>query len=177
MSVKAWIPIALFAGLVVLFGIGLRSDPSELPSELIDRPFPEFSLTTLEDEAETVGRDALLGDVSLVNVFGSWCTSCLVEHPLLMEVGEDVRIVGVNWRDTRPKATQWLERHGDPYDLIVFDGSSRLAIELGVAGAPETFVVDPQGRIRYKHTGPISPEDWSRTLRPLMESLRAGASL
>ena len=171
---RRWLPIVLFAALGVLLAYGLtRSDPEALPSQMIDRPVPEFSLPQLHAPALTVTQDDLRGEVALLNVFGSWCVACVVEHPVLMEAGEEVRLVGVNWRDTRPKAKAWLARYEDPYDLIVFDENSRLAIELGVSGAPETFVVDAQGRIRYKHTGPISEDDWARTLRPLVQRLRA----
>ena len=173
MSLRALLPIALFLGLVALLAAGLTRDPEALPSALLDRPFPNVPLSTLDDEDARLGAGALAtGEVSLVNVFGSWCVSCVVEHPVLMDVTDEVRLVGVNWRDTRADAGRWLARHGDPYDLILFDGDSRLAIDLGVAGAPETFVVDGAGSIRYKHVGPISDTDWSRTLRPLVQSLR-----
>ena len=173
MSLKALLPMGVFAGLVALFAVGLTRDPSALPSELLDRPFPAFELATLRDDAARLDETALAaGEVSLVNVFGSWCVSCVVEHPVLMDLTGEVRLVGVNWRDTRPDAARWLERYGDPYDLILFDAESRLAIDLGVAGAPETFVVDGEGRIRYKHVGPISDVDWTGTLRPLVERLR-----
>lgn len=170
---KSLIPLAIFAGLAIFFAIGLTRDPTQLPSELIDRPLPEFEMTTLSGEAVT--QDKLLGEPSLLNVFGSWCVACLIEHPLFMELTEDpdFKLVGVNWRDTRENANRWLTRHGDPYDLILFDPESRLAIDLGVTGAPETFVLDAKGQIRYKHTGPISADDWANTLRPLIQSLRA----
>lgn len=170
---KSLIPLAIFAGLAIFFAIGLTRDPTQLPSELIDRPLPEFEMTTLSGEAVT--HDKLLGEPSLLNVFGSWCVACLIEHPLFMELTEDpdFKLVGVNWRDTREDANRWLTRHGDPYDLILFDPESRLAIDLGVTGAPETFVLDAKGQIRYKHTGPVSADDWANTLRPLIQSLRA----
>lgn len=170
---KSLIPLAIFAGLAIFFAIGLTRDPTQLPSELIDRPLPEFEMMTLSGEAVT--HDKLLGEPALLNVFGSWCVACLIEHPLFMELTEDpdFKLVGVNWRDTREDANRWLTRHGDPYDLILFDPESRLAIDLGVTGAPETFVLDAKGQIRYKHTGPISADDWANTLRPLIQSLRA----
>lgn len=170
---KSLIPLAIFAGLAIFFAIGLTRDPTQLPSELIDRPLPEFEMTTLSGEVVT--QDKLLGEPALLNVFGSWCVACLIEHPLFMELTEDpdFKLVGVNWRDTRENANRWLTRHGDPYDLILFDPESRLAIDLGVTGAPETFVLDAKGRIRYKHTGPVSADDWADTLRPLIQSLRA----
>ncbi len=171
---RRWFPIVLFLILVGLFAFGLTRDPKLLPSELLDRPFPDFELATLDDESDLISEDALQGNVSLVNVFGSWCVACVVEHPVLMQITDDTsfQLVGINWRDTRPAAKRWLERYDDPYDLIVFDGESRLAIELGVTGAPETFVTDKSGRIRYKHVGPISESDWSQTLQPLVALLQ-----
>lgn len=171
--IKSLIPLAIFAGLAIFFAIGLTRDPTQLPSELIDRPLPEFEMTTLSGEVVT--QDKLYGEPALLNVFGSWCVACLIEHPLFIELTEDpdFKLVGVNWRDTRENANRWLTRHGDPYDLILFDPESRLAIDLGVTGAPETFVLDAKGRIRYKHTGPVSVDDWANTLRPLIQSLRA----
>ena len=170
---KGLIPLAVFAGLAIFFAVGLTRDPTQLPSELIDRPLPAFEMTTLSGEPVT--QNVLMGEPALLNVFGSWCVACLVEHPLFMELTEDpnVKLVGVNWRDTRENANRWLGLHGDPYSLILFDPDSRLAIDLGVTGAPETFVLDAQGCIRYKHTGPVSADDWSQTLRPLLQSLRA----
>ncbi|WP_298913970.1 DsbE family thiol:disulfide interchange protein [uncultured Algimonas sp.] len=167
------IPLLVFAGLGVFFAIGLTRDPTILPSELIDRPLPDFEIETLSGNIVTT--DDLLGEVALVNVFGSWCVACLTEHPLFMELAArpDVRMIGVNWRDTREKAERWLRRHGDPYDLILFDPDSHLAIDLGVTGAPETFVIDAAGRIRYKHTGVVTQQVWEDRLEPLMHDLRA----
>ncbi|GLQ21315.1 DsbE family thiol:disulfide interchange protein [Algimonas porphyrae] len=170
---KGLVPLGLFIGLAVFFAIGLTRDPSELPSELIDRPLPEFQAQTLS--GEPISRDDLLGEVALINVFGSWCVACLAEHPLFMELSQDpdFNMIGLNWRDTREKARDWLERHGDPYDRIVFLEDSRLIIDLGVTGAPETFVIDTQGRIRYKHTGIVTEDDWTDIFVPLLSRLRA----
>ena len=179
---KALLPLALFAGLAIFLAIGLTRDPSTLPSELIDRPMPEFDLTTLDGDAIT--QDDLVGEVALINVFGSWCVACLQEHPTLMQLARDdtVKIVGVNWRDERGDALAWLDKHGDPYDTIVFDAESDLVIEIGVTGAPETFVLDPTGRIRYKQIGPITDEVWRDTILPVINAIEleqgaeAGAS-
>ncbi len=172
-KLKGFIPLALFGALALFLAIGLTRDPSILPSELLDRPVPEFSLETLAGDPVT--DKALQGQVALVNVFGSWCVACLYEHPLFMELDQKPSFVmiGVNWRDTREKANRWLAQHGDPYDLILFDPDSRLAIDLGVTGAPETFVIDTKGHIRYKHTGVVTREIWEDRLEPLMQSLRA----
>nr|WP_070958662.1 DsbE family thiol:disulfide interchange protein [Hyphomonas sp. Mor2] len=175
MTWSRFIPAGAFVILVVFLGIGLTRDPSIIPTEMIDRDMPTFELTELYDETETVTDTSLIGEVSLVNVFGSWCVACLQEHPTLMQLHQDdtVRIVGVNWRDTREDAINWLERHGDPYDTIIFDGESDLAIEIGVTGAPETFIVDRSGRIRFKQIGPITSDVWRETIRPVLDALAA----
>lgn len=169
---KGLVPLALFMILGVFLAGGLQRDPSQLPSQMIDRPLPDFSMQTLD--GDPIHQTDIVGEVTLLNVFGSWCAACLVEHPLLMRVGEDdsVKLIGVNWRDQPDRAKAWLRQHGDPYDQIVADPDSRLIIDLGVVGAPETFVLDPNGRIRYKHTGPISPEDWQTVFVPLINALR-----
>lgn len=177
MTWSRFLPAGIFVILVVFLGIGLTRDPSILPTEMIDRDLPRFELEELRDETLTVTRAELVGEVSLVNVFGSWCVACLQEHPTLMNLARDdtVRIVGINWRDKRDDALNWLTRHGDPYEIIVFDKQSDLAIELGVTGAPETFVVDAAGRIRYKQIGPITPDVWRDTIRPVLDAIAAEA--
>lgn len=173
MTWSRFIPAGAFVILVVFLGIGLTRDPSLIPTEMIDRDLPAFELTELYDETERVTDLDLIGEPALVNVFGSWCVACLQEHPTLMQLNQDdtVRIVGVNWRDTREDAKRWLERHGDPYDTIIFDGESDLAIEIGVTGAPETFILDRTGRIRYKQIGPITSDVWRDTIRPVFDAL------
>ena len=175
MKLSRLLPVGLFGVLVIFLAIGLTRDPSVIPTEMIDREMPAFELTELRDEAVTVSQADLVGEVTLVNVFGSWCVACLQEHPTLMELSRDdtVRIVGINWRDDREDALAWLVKHGDPYDAIVFDAESELVIEIGVTGAPETFVLDPTGRIRYKQIGPITPEVWSKTIRPVIDAIES----
>ena len=173
MKLSHLLPVGLFGVLVIFLAIGLTRDPSVIPTEMIDREMPAFELTELRDEAVTVSQADLVGEVTLVNVFGSWCVACLQEHPTLMELSRDdtVRIVGINWRDDREEALAWLAKHGDPYESIVFDAESELVIEIGVTGAPETFVLDPSGRIRYKQIGPITPEVWTKTIRPVIDAI------
>ena len=145
---------------------------------MIDKRMPAFELSELR-APDTVVTDAdLVGKISLVNVFGSWCVACLQEHPTLMKLRgrEDVQLVGVNWRDTRPEALAWLEKHGDPYTQIAFDAESNLVIELGVTGAPETFVVGPDGRIRYKYVGPITDRVMLDVIEPVIEAIKAEAT-
>ena len=173
-KINALLPLAVFIALIVAFAIGLTRDPRVIPSQLIDKPFPEFELGGLYEETP-ITRDDLLGDVSLVNVFGSWCVACLYEHPILMDLSRSgqVRVIGINWRDDRNKAKDWLKRHGDPYKLIIYDPYTDLILDLGVTGAPETFIVDQNGKIRYKHVGVITEELWRDTFRPIILKIRA----
>lgn len=173
MTWTRFIPAGAFVILVVFLGIGLTRDPSVIPTEMIDREMPAFELPELREESSTVTERDLLSEVALVNVFGSWCVACLQEHPTLMQLAADdtVRIVGVNWRDTHEDAVAWLQRHGDPYETIIFDEKSDLAIEIGVTGAPETFIIDRTGRIRFKQVGPITPDVWRETIRPVLDAI------
>jgi len=170
---RALLPLGLFLLIGIAFAIGLTKDPRRLPSELIDQPFPDFALTELYTESETLTQDMLIGQVSLINVFGSWCVACNVEHPVLMDIAarKEINLIGMDWRDERPKAKRWLAERGNPYDKVIFDNESVLAITLGVTGAPESFITDKSGNIRYKHVGVITPEIWRETLRPIVNSL------
>lgn len=173
MKLRGLVPLLGFLILVGALAFGLTRDPRILPSELIEKPFPQFALENLGGD-QVIDPSVLQGKVSLVNVFGSWCAACVTEHPQLMTQrnNPDVQLVGVDWRDTRDAANRWLVRHGNPYDVIIFDPNSKLIVELGVTGAPETFIVDKAGKIRYKHVGIITPKDWTNTLQPLVESLQ-----
>ena len=168
------IPAAVLAALVALFAIGLTLDPTKVPSPLIGKPAPAFTLPLLDaDEPLTLER--LKGQTVLVNFWASWCTPCLHEHPLLMEeAGKGVRIVGFNYKDEPQAARQWLARHGDPFALIARDGDGRAGLDWGVYGVPETFVLDAQGVIRHKHIGPLTREAWERDIAPLLGASRAG---
>jgi cytochrome c biogenesis protein CcmG/thiol:disulfide interchange protein DsbE len=179
MSFKALIPVGLFAIIAVFLAIGLQRDPSVIPTEMIDKQMPAFELSELR-APETMVTDAdLIGQISLVNVFGSWCVACLIEHPTLMRLQgrDDVHLIGVNWRDERQIALDWLAKHGDPYSQIAFDAESNLVIELGVTGAPETFVVGPDGRIRYKYVGPITDDVLRDVIEPVIEAIKAEANV
>jgi cytochrome c biogenesis protein CcmG/thiol:disulfide interchange protein DsbE len=164
-----------FAIFAVALGFGLDRDPSIIPSVIIDRPMPEFALAPLREGETGLKRDDLSGRVSLVNIFASWCGVCGVEHPTLMRLSREqpVRIYGVDWKDTRSDGHGWLEKNGNPYAQTGSDESGRLAIDLGVTGAPETFVVDKTGRIRYKQIGAITQDVWQKTLAPLIAKLEA----
>lgn len=170
---RALLPLGVFLLIGIAFAIGLTKDPRRMSSELINQPFPSFSLSALYNEAETLTEDIVKGQVSLINVFGSWCVACNVEHPILMDIAtrKDVTLIGMDWRDERPKAKKWLAKRGNPYEKIIFDNESVLAITLGVTGAPESFITDKTGQIRYKHVGVITPDIWSETLLPIIKTL------
>lgn len=172
MMIKRALPLILFVLLALVLAKGLTRNPRLIPSEMINRPFPEFQLSDLFDEDVIITRDDILGQVTLVNVFGSWCTACVTEHPKLVELGRDenVNILGVDWRDTRDKGKAWLDYYGNPYHRVVFDADSLLAIDLGITGAPESFVVDKKGQIRYKHVGIITDQVWDEILGPMVRT-------
>ena len=167
-------PLMIFAAIAGVFAVGLTRDPSAIPSMLIDRPLPEFDLPPIQGVDQGLASADFNGEVSLLNVFGSWCVSCHIEHPILMQLAASkaVPIYGLNWKDKPGDGAAWLARLGNPYDRIGDDPEGRVIFDLGVTGAPETFVIDREGRVRYKHTGPITPEVWEKTLRPLIEKLR-----
>lgn len=169
------IPLGVFLLLVVILALGFRlEDPHLLPSVLIDRPFPEFELAELHDPSRMITEQDLKGEVALVNVWATWCANCLIEHPELMRIAheEGVPIYGINYNDDPVKARQWLARHGDAYRFTMVDDKGKLGIDLGIYGAPETFLIDANGVIQFKQVGVVSPELWRTTLKPLIEQLR-----
>lgn len=178
------IPLALFLLLIGFFAVRLaqiEDDPDStrhIPSPLIGKPAPEFELTELRDPTKTFARKDLLGKVSLVVVWASWCPECVRENPLLIELSQRgiVDVVGLNYKDDRDDALRWLQRFGDPYLAIGQDESGRVGIDWGVYGAPEAFVVDKQGIIRDKYIGSIDMEDLRDRLFPLLKELQAQPS-
>ncbi len=166
------IPIAVFVALIAILAVGLKLDPRHVPSPLIGKPLPAFSLPALGSEA-MLSAESLHGTPRLLNVWASWCAACRVEHPLLVELARAGRIpiVGLNYKDTRDDALGWLRRHGDPYERTVFDQEGRLGLDLGVYGVPETFVLDRHGIIRYKQVGPITREVLDDVILPLLDEL------
>lgn len=168
------LPLALFLGLAVYFAIGLTKDPRLLPSALIDQPAPEFNLPPLLPDLPGLATSDLGGEVKLVNYFASWCVPCRVEHPVLMRIAAQnlVPLYGVNYKNKTKDATDWLEELGNPYARIGQDITGRAGIEWGVYGLPETYIVDKEGRIRYRHVGPLFPEVLKETIMPLIEKLR-----
>ena len=177
LSKSLLIPLAVFLVLVGFLGLGFGlKDPHFLPSVLIDKPLPEFELADLHEVGRTRSREDLLGEMSLVNVWATWCPNCVVEHPELMRISEeeDLPLYGINYNDHSQKARAWLRRYEDPYRFSVVDDKGTLAIDLGVYGAPETFVVDASGVIRFRHVGPVNTMIWREQLMPVIEHLRAG---
>lgn len=183
MRVVFLLPLLIFLVLICIFSVqlisvgqGKRSD--YLPSVLIDHPVPEFALPALPNRGRPLSSADLKGQITLVNIFGSWCTACLAEHQFLMRIKNAnlVHIHGINWHDDAKMAAAWLYHYGDPYDLVGLDMDSQVVIDFGVTGAPETFVVDARGIIRYRHVGPLTYEVWEGILYPLLRKLWQTAS-
>jgi len=165
---KLFIPLIIFVLLGGLLYLGLQNDPSDLPSALLDKPLPEFQLKVLGEE-KTLGPQDLVGKPYLLNIWATWCPTCRVENPFFVKLSEQgVKIVGINYKDEDDAALKWLERFGNPYAVNVVDADGRFAIDLGVYGAPETFVVDSKGVIRYKHVGVVDEKVWRQELAPLI---------
>jgi cytochrome c biogenesis protein CcmG/thiol:disulfide interchange protein DsbE len=167
-------PVVVFVGIIAAFALGLGHDPSVLPSTLIGKPVPAFALPPVRPGDDGLAtRQLASGGPRLLNAFASWCVACRVEHPLLLALkAQGVPIDGLDWKDKATDGAKYLTQQGDPYQRVGNDESGRAGIDLGVAGVPETFIVDGQGRVRYKQVGPITPDDWTRTIQPLMERLR-----
>jgi cytochrome c biogenesis protein CcmG/thiol:disulfide interchange protein DsbE len=170
-------PLAAFLALAGLLYKGLSLDPRKVPSPLIDKPAPVFTLPRLKQPEATLGTDDLKGKVSLFNVWATWCVACRSEHPVLMQLAESgkVAIYGLNYKDKREEAKRWLLRYGDPYLANAFDDDGRVGIDWGVYGTPETFIVDQQGVIRHKHIGPLTKEVVRDEILPLVEKLEASS--
>lgn len=168
-------PLALFLALAGLLYKGLSLDPRKVPSPLIDKPAPAFSLKRLKQPEATLGTEDMKGKVSLFNVWATWCVACRSEHPVLMQLAESgkVAIYGLNYKDDRAEAKRWLLRYGDPYLANAFDADGRVGIDWGVYGAPETFVIDHNGIIRDKRIGPVDQEYISEKLMPLVQQIRS----
>ncbi len=168
------LPIGVFVVLLAILGYGLTRDPSLVSSPLIGKPVPDFSLTLLHKPEQSIGNNDLLGSVYLLNVWASWCAACRMEHPLLMQLAAQkvLPIYGLNYRDTREDASGWLERYGNPYEAVFFDQQGSVGLDLGVYGAPETYLVDRNNVIAYKHIGPVTEEVWEQVLHPKILELQ-----
>ncbi len=159
-----FLPLLIALGLGWFLYQGLYLNPRELPSALIDKPFPEFSVPDLLNPEKTLTREDLLGKPALVNVWATWCPSCKLEHQMLVHItrNEGIPIYGINYKDDRDKAKVWLKEYLDPYAINLFDQEGRLGLDLGVYGAPETYIIDANGIIRYRHAGPIDVATWQK---------------
>ena len=187
-----WI-VGAFAALVALLAVGLNLNPRDVPSPLVGKPAPAFTLAQLAQPDKTLSPNDMEGKVWLFNVWASWCVSCRQEHPILVEFSKkvDVPLIGLNYKEVRgdggfdmgkmpaeeekklawQRANQWLSEHGNPYKLTVMDLDGRVGIDYGVYGVPETYVIDKAGVIRMKHTGPITPEVLAKKIMPLLAEL------
>lgn len=173
--IRYLLPLGAAIVIVVVLGWGLTMDPRKVPSPLIDEPAPSFRLTTLANpEVEFTQARFKQHAVSLFNVWASWCVACRAESALLVRLAAqtDLTIYGLNYKDTRADARAWLARFGDPYAAIAYDPEGQVGLDWGVYGVPETFVVDGNGVIRYKHIGPITRQAWRETIRPIIRHLR-----
>ncbi len=176
--IKRLLPLFAFLALAVLLAGGvLRTsgkDPSAIPSPLIGKPAPSFSLPVLGDPSRRVGNADLLGQPYLLNVWGSWCPACRDEHPVITELAASgaVRVIGYDYKDTTEDAQRWLQQFGNPYELVITDEEGRAALDWGIYGAPESFLVDAQGVVRWKFVGPITPEVVRDQLMPELEKLK-----
>ncbi len=170
---KALIPLLLFSVIAVFLLKGLKRNPHEVPSAFIGKPVPKFSAASLERPEKQLTSKIFYGHVSLLNVFASWCLYCRSEHPVLMDIKslDQLAIIGLDYKDKRSSAIRWLRKYGNPYGDVIFDPQGKLAINLGVYGTPETFIVDKKGVIRYKYVGPISPTEWKEKLLPVVTRL------
>jgi cytochrome c biogenesis protein CcmG/thiol:disulfide interchange protein DsbE len=170
------IPLGIFLVLVLFLAVGLRLNPREVPSPFIGKAAPAFTLTQLHEPERHFSPQDMKGKVWLLNVWASWCVSCRQEHPVLMDFSRQnvVPILGLNYKDGREDGINWLAQFGNPYTLSAFDSNGRIGIDYGVYGVPETFVIDKQGLIRYKHVGPLTPKIISEKLLPLIKELNRG---
>ncbi len=170
---RRFVPAAIFIMLLLLLGLGLAPRPSSLPSPLIGKSAPAFTLPLLDAPQQTVAPADLRGQVWVLNVWASWCGACREEHPKLMELARLTRvpIYGLDYKDGRDEASAWLARHGNPYRASLFDADGRVGIDYGVYGVPETFVIDRRGVIRHKHVGPLTAEVVRKELLPILAAL------
>ena len=174
-SLKRFLPLIIFVVLLGFLAVGLSLNPREVPSPLINKPAPAFTLPTLAAPEKTFSLQDMRGKVWMLNVWASWCVACRVEHPVLVEFAKTsaVPIYGLNYKDKRDDAMRWLANFGNPYQQSLLDTEGLVGIDFGVYGVPETFVIDKAGVIRLKHIGPVTPEALEKTILPLIRKLGA----
>lgn len=166
------LPLVLFLLVAVFLWRGLSLNPKVVPSPLIGKPMPTFHLPTLESGEFLTDQD-FLGEPILLNVWASWCNACRAEHAMLLNIADEIPIIGWNYKDDVQAAQQQLQRLGNPYQVVLVDNAGKAAIDWGIYGTPETFLIDAEGIIHYKHTGPITKKVWQQQFLPLIEQLRA----
>jgi cytochrome c biogenesis protein CcmG/thiol:disulfide interchange protein DsbE len=171
---KYFLPLAVLAVVVGFLGVGLKLDPREVPSPLIGKAAPPFSLPVLHEPAKTVSNTDFKGQVWLLNVWASWCVSCREEHPVLVELSKQkiVPIIGLNYKDQSDDARAWLKQFGDPYVMSLVDAKGKIGIDYGVYGVPETYLIDRDGVIRFKKIGPVTPDTVREKILPLVKQLK-----
>ncbi len=172
------VPLVVFVVIAGFLAVGLTKDPSRVPSPLIGKQVPDFDLPLLQADAGRIGPEDMRGEVWLLNIWATWCAGCREEHHVLMEAAsrDGVRILGLDYKDERGAALQWLDERGDPYFASAFDPDGRVGIDLGVYGVPETYVIDADGIIRHKTIGPVSMDDLKQKILPLVRRLQQGAN-
>lgn len=171
---RSLLPLAIFIVVVIFLGVGLTLNPRQVPSPLVDKPAPVFQLQQLHDNDKVFSSEDNIGKVWMLNVWASWCVACRDEHPLLVELSRlgIVPIFGLNYKDQRDTALQWLKQFGDPYVISIADTDGRVGIDYGVYGVPETYVIDKEGIIRYKHIGPVTVKSLEDKILPLINELK-----
>lgn len=169
------IPVVALIALLAFLGVGLMHDPREIPSPLIGKSAPAFSLPLLDDETKTLSLESLRGRTVLVNFFASWCEGCQVEHPFLLQLArqEGVPIIGMDYKDEPADGREWLARRGNPYESVTIDRKGEIGLDYGVYGVPETYVVGPDGRILFKQIGPVTEQVWHEKIEPLLPAKTA----
>lgn len=168
---KLFLPLVVFVALAIFLMRGLKLDPGAMPSALLNKPWPVFSLPALGSD-KTISESDLRGQKSLVNIWATWCITCRVEHPFLMSLKQQgITVYGVSYKDKREDALQWLQEKGNPYQFTIIDAEGKLGIDLGVFGAPETYFVDSKGIIRYKYIGDLNERIWNEKLKTVWDQL------
>lgn len=178
-KLRGFIPLIIFMVMAIFLAIGLTLKPREVPSPLINKASPAFTLPQLHETSKTLSQTDFIGKVSLLNVWASWCAACRQEHGFLLKLAQQniVPIYGLNYKDQREDAKRWLIQYGgNPYVASAHDLNGRVGIDWGVYGVPETFVIDKKGTIRYKQIGPIDYQNWTETILPIVKQLQAEAS-
>tara|TARA_R110001599_G_scaffold54667_2_gene151785 strand:+ start:2733 stop:3251 length:519 start_codon:yes stop_codon:yes gene_type:complete len=167
-----WIPLVIAIGLALVLYTAIGKDPTKLETARLNDPVPDFQLSTLQNVDRLITQEDLKGQVILMNVWATWCPSCRAEHGYLVELAKNgVPIVGLNYKDERPAALGWLERLGNPYTVNIFDPEGKLGFDLGVYGAPETYLIDKKGYVRFRHVGVVDATTWTQVLEPLYKKL------